>query len=434
MSNALAFAAVSAVLKDVLNDGLLNHDLSKVGNFSVSALPPDRIQSTPNEPNQLNLFLYHLSPNAAWRNSGLPSRDEQGRRLANPPLALDLHYLLSAWGSDDFNAEILLGYAMQILHRNPILSRAQLRTSLGATAPVNAALLPPALSALAAADLAEQIELIKITPSFPSVEEMSKLWTATQSKMRPSMAYTVSVVLLQDNAPTRQALPVLTRGPQDQGFNARAAWPQLDGVSVAGNSRAPAMRLGDRLNLQGANLSMVNEIEFLHAAAGMRRILSPLTTPQGGLQVALPDAAVTPKAHSDWAIGLWEIALRAQLDSGHSLSSQRLQFALAPRIKLATANFASANFNLNLECSPRLLPGQDKNVELLFGNLSQRPSKVTTPNDPNKPSTLRFEMKKIPPGQYVVRLRVDGVDSMPVLLTGDPPHLAFDPQQTVSVT
>ncbi|WP_338846080.1 DUF4255 domain-containing protein [Massilia sp. W12] len=432
MSSALAIAAVSAALKDLLNDGLLNHDLSKVGNFSVSALPPDRIVTTPSEPNQLNLFMHHLSPNQGWRNAGLPARDEQGRRLANPPLALDLHYMLTAWGSEDLHAEILLGYAMQILHRNPVLTRAQLRTSLGGVPPLSGALLPPGMQALAAADLAEQVELIKITPSFPSTEELSKFWTAMQTKMRPSMAYSVSVVLLQDNLPTRQALPVLARGPQDQGFSARAAWPQLHGVRVEGNPRAPAMRLGDTLALQGAHLNLCSDIELLHPASGMQRILTPQTSPSGALLAQLPEAGA-PKALSEWAIGIWEIALRAQLDSGHTLSSQRLQFALAPRIKLAANNFASANFNLNIECSPRLLPEQEKNLELLFGNFSLRPAKVSTPNDVNKPSTLKFEMKKIPPGQYVVRLRVDGVDSLPVQLGGNPPQLAFDPQQTVSV-
>jgi hypothetical protein len=41
MSSPLAIAAVTAVLKDLLNDGLLNHDLSSIGSFTVTALPPE---------------------------------------------------------------------------------------------------------------------------------------------------------------------------------------------------------------------------------------------------------------------------------------------------------------------------------------------------------------------------------------------------------
>ena len=58
MSSPLAIAAVTAALKDLLNDGLLNHDLSQIGSFTVTSTPPDRITTGETEPNQLNLFLY----------------------------------------------------------------------------------------------------------------------------------------------------------------------------------------------------------------------------------------------------------------------------------------------------------------------------------------------------------------------------------------
>src|SRR6478609_2009164 len=137
MSGPLAIAAVTAALKDLLNNGLLDHaGLSVVGSWAVSAMPPDRIPTGETEPNRLNLFLYQLTPNQGWRNEGLPSRDAAGNRLTNPPLALDLHYILTAYGASDFNAEILLGYAIQLLHETPVLSRTQLRTVLGGTPPV----------------------------------------------------------------------------------------------------------------------------------------------------------------------------------------------------------------------------------------------------------------------------------------------------------
>ena len=113
MSSALALAAVTAVLKDLLNNGLIDHNVTGAigGNVTVTALPPDRVFA-PGAPesSQLNLFLHQVTPNASWRNVGLPSRGGRGERLSNPPLALDLHYLLTAYGAEDFHAEILLGY------------------------------------------------------------------------------------------------------------------------------------------------------------------------------------------------------------------------------------------------------------------------------------------------------------------------------------
>ena len=160
MSNALAIAGVTAVLKDLLNNGLIDHNVTGAvgGNVTVTALPPDRVVAPgAQEGNQLNLFLHQVTPNAGWRNAGLPSRDERGERLTNPPLALDLHYLLTAYGAEDLHAEILLGYAMQLLHETPILSRQAIRTAL-VPSPVSATILPPALRALSSADLAEQAE------------------------------------------------------------------------------------------------------------------------------------------------------------------------------------------------------------------------------------------------------------------------------------
>ena len=45
MSSALAIAGVTAVLRDLLNDGLINHNVSGVlgSTVTVSVLPPDRV-------------------------------------------------------------------------------------------------------------------------------------------------------------------------------------------------------------------------------------------------------------------------------------------------------------------------------------------------------------------------------------------------------
>jgi hypothetical protein len=56
MSSPLAIAAVTAALKDLLNDGLLNHDLSSVGSFSVTAL--HLIESAPGRPSPINSICF----------------------------------------------------------------------------------------------------------------------------------------------------------------------------------------------------------------------------------------------------------------------------------------------------------------------------------------------------------------------------------------
>ena len=125
MSSGLAIAAVSSALRELLDGGLIEQNVTdRLGRaVTVTARAPDLITLGPDQAEQLNLFLFQVTPNGGWRNASLPSRDGGGQRIANPPLALDLHYLLTAYAATDLHAEIILGYGMQVLHETPGLSR-----------------------------------------------------------------------------------------------------------------------------------------------------------------------------------------------------------------------------------------------------------------------------------------------------------------------
>src|SRR5262249_28065313 len=153
---------------------------STVGHVKVTAVAPDLVPSDGAAGSQLNLFLYRVSPNPGWRNEGLPARDTTGARISNPPLALALHYLLTAYGAKDPHADIPPGHGMQALPEVPIPPRALIRRVLGTpglvTDPDN--VIPPELEAVGASALGEQVEAIKISPDDFGVEELSRLWSA----------------------------------------------------------------------------------------------------------------------------------------------------------------------------------------------------------------------------------------------------------------
>jgi Pvc16 N-terminal domain len=437
MSSPLAIAAVTAALKDLLNDGLLNHDLSAVGSFSVTALPPDRITTGQTEPNQLNLFLYQVTANAGWRNVDLPSRDLNGARVTNPPLALDLHYLLTAYGSKDLNAEILLGYAMQLLHETPMLSRAQLRATLGGTPLVDGTILPSPFGTLSALDLADQVELIKVTPVFLSSEDLSKMWTAMQARYRPTVAYVASVVLIQSTGSTRVAAPVLTRGKDDRGPTAVASpVPTIASIRPAASDLLPAMRLGDDLAIAGTNLLAQGTLTavFSHAQFDLtQEIVPPPATSATALTVHVPAIADDAQAMHEWAIGMYAVSLRVSRPNVPAWSTNAVPIALAPRITVSPLNAAAGDLTVTVTCTPRLQKLQESQAVLVFGAQSVVPASVSTPGDPTQPTTLTFQVKGVAAGTYVVRLRVSGIDSLPVTLTGAPPVMAFDPQQRITV-
>ena len=101
MSSALALAAVTTALQTGLQ---FLYNGSVLGTVSVAAIAPDLVESThgigTGANPVVNLFLHQVTPNAAWRNVDLPSLAADGAtRLKNPPLALDLHYLLTAYAS-----------------------------------------------------------------------------------------------------------------------------------------------------------------------------------------------------------------------------------------------------------------------------------------------------------------------------------------------
>ncbi len=48
----------------------------------------------------VNIFLYQVSPNVAWRNADLPTPRADNSLLHRPQAALDLNYLLTFYGED----------------------------------------------------------------------------------------------------------------------------------------------------------------------------------------------------------------------------------------------------------------------------------------------------------------------------------------------
>jgi hypothetical protein len=85
---------------------------------------------------------------------------------------------------------------------------------------------------------------------------------------------------------------------------------------------------------------------------------------------------------------------------------------------------------LTLTCLPQIRPEQK--VILLIGDRGVSAQDFSSPADPIAPSTLTFQLKDVQPGLYVVRLRVDGVDSIPIDFASIP--LQFAENQTVRVT
>ena len=452
MSSAFAIAAVTAVLKDLLNNGLVDHDLSSAGNVSVTALAPDRIVTGTDEKSQINIFLYHVTPNIGWRNLGLPSRDVNGARLTNPPLALDLHYLVTAYGKEEFHAEALLGYAMQLLHENPVLTRDMINKTLKPTLPPGVTL-PTGLQLVSTSDLADQMELIKIVPQCLSTEEISKLWAATQARYRPTAAYQLSVVLIQANKPTRSALPVLTQGPQDQGPVAQSdlipPFATLESFTLPRNQ--PAAQSGDLLTINGhslagdkadptlVTLSVLFDNKHLAAPISADVLAAQRTDQSVKLNIPHLPAVYYPA-------GLYGVSVQITPNGkpNEMQASNELPLMFAPKIlqinaaalpvppaaPISVARSAVVNglgnATLSIKCAPDVLPEQS--VSLILGSREFPASAHAAKTD-----TLSFALTAVAAGPLRLRLRVDGVDSL-FIDRSNPSLPKFDDSQQINLT
>ena len=430
MSNALAVAATSFVLVDLLNNGLIDRNISGIGNVGVNALPPDRINIQ--DGSQLALFLYHVSPNQGWRNAGLPGRDAAGNRVGNPPLALDLHYLLIAFGAEQLHAEILLGYAMQLLHETPVLTRDAIRKSLAGPTqvPPGQGSVPAALLNLYTSDLADQVEMIKITQQILSLDELSNLWTSFQTQYRLCAAYQASVVLIQSRASTRSPLPVKSRTIQTIPFQK----PWIDSVWSRQPPNGPIV--SDQLILKGYDLVLKGSQlrgELTSVLIDSIEVVPPDSAIQSTkIIVSLPDS-LEAGAHTLQVIQ--QVALGSPPTLRPAVESNGTSFVLHPSVTAATfsdlqgTGSAPRSGDLNLTLDPPLGPYQRLTVLLnqlvaptsppaaiapLAYSFPAPPaySLQSPPSGPPTPASLVVvPFTGVAPGVYLVRAQVDGADS-----------------------
>ncbi len=435
MSSPLAVGAVSAVLRNLLDNGMVEVGVP-IGSVKVTAVAPDVIDLDDNNSTpSLNVFMYRVSRNIGWENAALPSRDTRGDRISNQPLALNLHYLVTAYGDSDFEAEILLGYAMHLLHERPVLDRPAIRRALNPS-PLTASILPPAFQALTASDLADQVESVTVTQEPMDTEEMSRLWSAIQSHYRPTAAYVVTVVLIESREPSTNGLPVLSRGPVDTTTGRDRGpvvtpglvppYPTIETI-VPPNGN-PATVLGDVVRISGHHLDGSGvSVRFGHRLLDLPNVVAVgANADPAGIDVSLPAGG---PADQDWPAGLYTVSVELVRPSEVAPRTSNIgAMMLAPVPALPPASITrdagTQAVAVTLSVSPQLRPEQDASLSLGADTTLVAAHPVAT-------SSLGFTFDRIAAGAQWVRLTVDGVESLLVDRTASPPF--FDPSQSVTV-
>jgi hypothetical protein len=419
MSSPLAIAAVTYVLKDLLNDGIVNNDISNsVGKVEVTVLPPDRIETGDSEPNRINLFMYMATHNSGWRNEQQPTHSARGERVSYPPLALDLHYLMTVYGSEEMHQDILLGYGMHLMHEIPVLTRNMIRRSIDPPASTFNTL-PPHLRSLATSGLADQIEMIKITPETLNTEELSKLWTAFGAKYRPNAAYKVTVVLIQSEKSAKPALPVRQANIYVMPFKQ----PVLEKISALTSTDVPVaadekILSGYQLILEGYNLrGIVTKVKI---SGEIFDVLNPVSDSR--IALTIPNS-IQAGVHGVQVVH--EYSMGSPLAPHSGVSSNMLAMVLSPSISAISVQNPQISSGLikakvNFTLTPTVNPAQKIALTLDEINLAPntqgmrygfevRLSELSSP--PTPISKIEIPVQRIKPGTYLVRVSVDGIET-----------------------
>jgi hypothetical protein len=431
MSNALAIATVTTALAQIVRgaaQSVVNGADVVTGHPDPAATPAHRI----------HLFLYQVSPNGAMRNSDLPTRSSDGKLVMRPTVALDLHYLLAFYGSEtDLETQRMLGAVVRDLHARPVLTRAMIQSAVSSQPFLNGS------------NLADAVELVKFTPLAVSLEEMSKLWSVFfQTPYALSIAYQGTVVLIESEVPAQPALPVMKRGDKDQGVDtligpfpliesAYFGMPQ-DKVQQPRPLSLPSAQLGLAVIVQGHNLGGETIIlRFHHSKLDLTQELpvADVDLSAKELKVPLPHPG-SGTSQTDWAPGVYTVmAVAKQLGTARERTSNGLPIALSPIISAIEpgANIqrdAQGTATMTLTCQPRVRSKQQA-VLLLAGR------EIIGRIDTNNPDKVIFVVENAPVvANVLIRLRVDGIESMPFKRVDTPPptRFEFDANQKVTIT
>lgn len=133
------------------------------------------------DPPALTLYLYRITLNEHLRNA-------RGPTASGAPagaLSLDLHYLLTAWGDTARDEHIVMTWALQELHRRPVLDLSSL-SPLGGWGPG---------------------DFVQLIPAELTTEDLMRIWDALTPSYRLSVSYIARTVHI--DLPDAAGLPVV---------------------------------------------------------------------------------------------------------------------------------------------------------------------------------------------------------------------------------
>ncbi len=398
MSNYQAIATVTATLVRLLQSSI---QLDLPGAKVTTARPHATDGKTPET--GMNVYLYQVTPNPAWRNYDLRNRRPKGELIKHSQAGLDLFYILTFYGNElDLEPQRMLGSAVRALVDNPILTPEMIRATINSAN----------YSYLADSTLEDQVERVTFVPSQMNTEELSKVWSSLfQMPYVLSFACQGGAVLIEGHRPSGRALPV--RGAQ---FYATPSQPRVEQVVSEAGANQPIFA-DSKLTIRGKRL----QADLVQVKIGEARVMPQQVSEQElGLDLSSlsPEEAVGLRAGVQQLCVLHPIGKLESLESERAVASNVMPFVLCPRIvagpEISSVWNTDDMYLMDLTVVLDLTVG-GKQQALLFLNERSNNNPVSyifaakaREEDTN---TVVFQIFNVKEGEYLVRVQVDGAES-----------------------
>ena len=400
MSNHLAIATVTATLQKTLQATVQ----TEVEGARITTVSPSEIgKGTPET--GVNIFMYQVITNPALHNMDSTLARSRGTPVKRQA-ALDLYYMLSFYGNNnELVPQRLLGSAVRTLNDKRVINQDMIR----------AACTDSTFSFLADSNLANQVQHINLLPLDLNLEDLSKTWSVFfRTPYVLSLAYKCLVVLVEGDNSFKRALPV--REARSGGISPFPNQPKVEKI-IAQAGRYEPILVDSTLVIKGKHLKgerftqiRIGGVEVIPTEVRDTEIKLDLST--------LPNYALRAGVQSLQVIHPHALT---EVDRSHGrrgAESAAVPFVLRPRITSVSVESLEETDNDTrnaiLQIQLNLTVGREQTVVLAFNEYTTENPTAYMFDIPQRESDGRqvsISVQDIKPGEYLVRLLIDGAES-----------------------
>lgn len=417
MSNHLAIATVTATLARIVQTGIQSATGSAP---KVTMLQPSAGSAIPET--GVNVYLYQVSPNTSYINSDLTHRRPKGDLIRKAQVGVDLSYMLTVYGDEQrMEPQVFMSAILRTLVDYPFLTAPMFQETID----------DPQYEFLYGSTLPEQAERVRLTPLSLNSSEAFQIWSQLpQAKATLAILYQATVVLIEGNAMGDVPMPVSERRTYvGQGQ------PYIDRITQEGKDPRAAITLKSKLSIIGRNFQSadtkirIGQTILTPQEIANNQIMLTLEQLEGvNLQAGVQSLQVLHSPPNRPAPN------DRKGEPDFAIESNAIAFILCPSIKgdaqvvnsppaggwlagvFQSNNKDPRKGDIIVEVENNVAPSQRALITMNRLLTSETKDSLTSfifraQDRQTDTHQLTFPFERLEPGEYLIRVQIDGADS-----------------------